>query len=198
MRGGVAHLHGTVASREERRLLRAMVARIRGVHAVWELLRVADEPEPRCIDLGCGGTKQRATALGIDRHPHPGVDVLVDLERGLPFANRALDQVFAVHFLEHIHNLLGLMNEIHRILVPDGVLHVIVPNCTFVNAIADPTHVRFFHQQTFKYFCRAVPGLRAFRPLAISTMTDNIYADLEPVQPGQPLPDETELARFFD
>lgn len=198
VRGGVAHISGTVSSENERALLRRAVARVRGINAVWEIVQLAGGVRPRAIDIGCGAAKQHPDAIGTDRYPHAGVDIVADLEHGLPFASASVDHVFAVHFLEHVHDLLRLMNDIHRILRPGGVLHVMVPNCQFVNAYADPTHVRFFNQQTFKFFCRPYPGLKPFRPLAIATCTDNIFADLQPVQPAEALASRQELARFFD
>lgn len=198
VRGGVAHVQGEVKAAQQRALLRECIGRIRGIHAVWDRVRIAGEPEPQILDIGCGPTKQVAGALGIDGHAHSGVDAVADLERGLPLQDGCVDAIFAVHFLEHIRDLVGLMNEIHRVLRQGGVLHVIVPHCHFVNAIADPTHVRFFHPQTFKYFCGARPRVRPFRPLSIAASTDNVYADLQPIQPGEPLPGANELARHFD
>jgi len=198
MRGGVAHIGGQVADRETLHRLRRVVARVRGVHAVWAVMQVQDEPSLRILDVGCGAHKQIESAIGIDRHPHPGVDVVADLERVVPLADRSVDHVFAVHFLEHVHNLLPLLNELHRVLRPQGVLHVMVPHHAHVNALADPTHVRFFHPQTFKFFCRPSPGLRIFYPLGISASEDNIYADLQPVGEHQAPPGEEDLARFFD
>lgn len=193
--GGVAHLSGVARSAAERDLMRRVVGRVRGV---WDVLCLPGQGLPRVLDIGCGRTKQQPFAVGVDCHSFEGVDVVTDLENaGLPSRDREIDQVYAVHFLEHVRNLLGLMNEIHRVLRPDGVLHVMVPNASFVNALADPTHVRFFHLQTFKFFCRPYPGLRPFRPLAAAAV-DNLLADLQPVQPGEPLPTEEELARFFD
>lgn len=71
--------------------------------------------------------------------------------------------------LEHVRELVGLMNDTHRALKPDGVLYVMVPHGHFINAIADPTRVRFFHPQTFKYFYREMPGVRPFQPLSVAT-----------------------------
>ena len=198
VRGGVAHIGGRVADRKTLSRLHCVVARVRGVHAVWAVVQVQGEPPLRILDVGCGGRKQVERAIGIDRHPHPGVDVVADLERTMPIADQSIDHVFAVHFLEHVHNLLPLLNELHRVLRPQGVLHVMVPSHAHVNALADPTHVRFFHQQTFKFFCRPAPGLRIFYPLGISASADNIYADLQPVGEHQAPPGEEDLARFFD
>lgn len=197
VRGGVAHVSGPVASTAERDLIRRVVARVRGIEAVWDVLRVGGDGALRVVDLGCGRQKQHAWAIGVDAYPYDGVDIVADIERGLPFGDHEVDQVYAIHFLEHLRDLLSVMNEIHRVLVPGGVLHVIVPNGQFVNAYADPTHVRYFNVQTFKYFCVPHPGLRPFRPLSASTAVDNIYADLQPVQDGEAGPDEEEIARHF-
>lgn len=197
VRGGVAHVQAQVRDESERTQLRRTIARVRGVDAVWDSIHVQGEPPARVLDIGCGSRKQHQASIGVDRFPHAQVDVVADLERGLPFADNAADHVFAVHFLEHVRELLGLMNEIHRVLKPSGVLHVMVPNCSFVNAVADPTHVRFFNQHTFKFFCRPYPGLRVFRPLSVTSTRDNVLADLQPVASGCPPPSPEELARCF-
>src|SRR5690606_1430153 len=198
VRGGVAHVRGRTRSRAERELTRRTIARVRGVNAVWDLLRLPGEDEPCVLDLGCGARKQIERAIGVDCHRLPAVDVLSRLERGLPFADASVDHVYAVHFLEHVEPLLPLMNEIHRVLRPDGVLHVMVPKAAHVNALADPTHRRLFHRQTFKFFCRPYPGLRPFCPLAVTETPTDLYADLRPLPPGSPGASAAELARFFD
>lgn len=198
VRGGVAHVSGAMASANERALLRRTLSRVRGIYAVWDLIQLADGHPLQILDIGCGTNKQQPGAIGVDRRTHGGVDVVTDLERSLPFAGASVDQIYAVHSLEHVSDLLGLMNEIHRVLRADGVLHVMVPNCEFVNAFADPTHVRYFNRQTFKFFCQPYPGLRSFKPLAITETNDNIFAGLLPVQAGEDSPSRLELARYFD
>jgi SAM-dependent methyltransferase len=196
--GGVVHVGGHVADGNVLRRLRHIVARLRGVHAVWDAVQVEGEPPLRILDIGCGSRKQHSQAIGIDRHPHPGVDIVADLEHVIPVVDRSMDHVFAVHFLEHVRNLLPLLNELHRVLKPQGVLHVMVPHHAHVNAWADPTHVRFFHRQTFKFFCRPYPDLLSFYPLSVSESEDNIFADLQPVGAGRAFASDEELARFFD
>ncbi len=198
VRGGVVHLRGRIASRQAQARLRRVLGRLRGVQAVWDLLQIDGSPPPRVIDLGCGPTKQVETAVGLDRHAWRGVDLVADLERPLPIADASVDHVFAVHFLEHVRELLPLVNELHRILEPTGVLHVMVPHREHVNAWADPTHVRYFDPQTFKFLCKPYPGLRPFHPLLVTCADGNILADLQPVGEERPLATAEELARFFD
>lgn len=197
VRGGVAHLSGDVDSDEARSLVRRLAARVRGVNAVWDVLRLPGEAAPRTLDIGCARTKQQPFAFGVDRQRTPAVDVVADFERGLPFAASSIDQIYAVHVLEHIVALIPLMTEIHRVLKPTGVLHVMVPNWQFVNAVADPTHVRFFAAQTFKVFCTPTYAPCVFAPVAVATQPDSIFADLRPVKDGPP-PTGADLARWFD
>ncbi|MEN3364703.1 MAG: hypothetical protein V7606_1977 [Burkholderiales bacterium] len=198
VRGGVVHVDGYLRETAALRRLRQVLARLRGVHAVWDMVQVEGEPPLRVLDVGCGGRKQYLGAIGVDRYPHAGVDVVAELEQGLPVADRIFDHVFAVHFLEHVHELLPLLNELHRVLRPEGVLHVMVPHHASVNAWADPTHVRYFHAQTFKFLCRPYPGLRPFFPLIVSESAVDIYADLQPVGNGRAAPCDEDLARYFN
>lgn len=196
--GAVAHVEGSVASEDERRLLRMLLRQQAGLYAVWDLLCLPGEPL-RAADIGCGDTKQIPWATGVDCNRNPGVDVVADLEGSLPFDDHAFDNVFAVHVLEHIADLLGLMRELHRVVKPTGVLHVLCPSWRHINAVADPTHVRFMDAQTFKYFClpkATRPGVPPWRPLLIAQTADTVYADLQPIKDGTTASLD-EIARWF-
>lgn len=197
VKGGIVHVSGTAPEHSDRDHLRRMLARLRGVDAVWDTVKIERGDELRVVDLGCGDTKQFENAIGIDAWRRPGVDIVADMEDGLPFADGEIDCVFAVHFLEHVRNLVGLMNEIHRVLKPGGALHAMVPKASHVNAIADPTHVRYFHRQTFRYFCEAHPGTRLFRPICVACTEENVLADLQPVHAGPERDHPRDLALFF-
>ncbi len=196
--GAVAHVEGSVGSEDERRLVRTLLRRHAGLLAVWDLLRLPGE-WLRAADIGCGDTKQIPWATGVDCNDNPGVDVVTNLEQRLPFEDHAFDNVFAVHVLEHIADLLGLMRELHRVVKPTGVLHVLCPYWRHVNAVADPTHVRFMDAQTFKYFClpkATRPGVPPWRPLLIAQTHDTVYADLQPIKDGTAA-SPSEIARWF-
>lgn len=104
------------------------------------------------IDLGCGTRKVRGT-LGVDFEAVPGVDVVVDLNRGLPFKDSSLDAVYAYHILEHLDDFLGTMNEIWRVCRPGAVVYIKAPHAasSFVTW-KDPTHRRGLSIATFAYF----------------------------------------------
>lgn len=63
-------------------------------------------------------------------------------------------------------------------------------------AVADPTHVRFFDKQTFKYFCENKSGIKRWRPLIVFSSDDTIFADLSPIKKRE-AQDQIEFARWF-
>ena len=104
------------------------------------------------LDIGCGKLKTEG-AIGLDRVKLNGVDIICDLEKPLPFDDNSFDEINAYHVMEHIVNYIPLIEEIHRILKPDGILKIRVPYYISPNAVENPTHVRFFGYQSFRNFC---------------------------------------------
>jgi SAM-dependent methyltransferase len=105
----------------------------------------------RVLDIGCGQNKLPG-AVGLDRSPLPGVDVVADLNGGLPFQAQSFDAVSANQVLEHVRELVGLVHEVHRVLRPGGLLVVHVPYFRSAWAHIDPTHVRSFTINSMDYF----------------------------------------------
>lgn len=196
--GGVAHVDGHVPNTASRELLREAVCSLRGVYAFWDGVRVGEQELLRTLDVGSGGTKQKESSAGVDMYHAPGVDVLADLRRGLPFADGSVDRIYAVHVLEHVIDLVPVMNELHRVLADDGVLHVLSPHWRSISAVADPTHVKYLDVQTFKWFCGAHGGSALWYPLHAGYDGASVFADLRPLRPGEPEPPVERLARYFD
>ncbi|HEV7898239.1 MAG TPA: methyltransferase domain-containing protein [Planosporangium sp.] len=195
--GGVAHLSGDVRDGKELLLVRRLVGRLAGVLAVWSQARVGGRV-PVVLDVGSGDIKQYPGSIGVDRRPASGVDVRADLTYGLPFADRSADTIFAVHVLEHLIDFLPLVDECHRVLRPDGVLHVLSPWWRYVNAVADPTHVRLLDVQTIKGICNRPGSPLRWYPLHAGCDGASIFGDLMPLTEHDPGPDDAHLARFFD
>ena len=196
--GGVAHADGHVPTAADRELLRETVCSLRDVFAFWDGVRVGEQEVLRTLDVGSGGTKQKASSAGVDMYPAPGLDVLADLRRRLPFADASVDRVYAVHVLEHLIDLVPVMNELHRILADDGVLHVLSPHWQSIGAVADPTHVKYLDVQTFKWFCGPHGGSELWYPLHAGYDGASVFADLRPVRRGEPAAPAERLALFFD
>ena len=103
------------------------------------------------INLGCGLDKKEGY-IGIDRIKLKGVDIICNLEEGLPFKDNSINNIYTSHVLEHINNLIGLMEEIWRICKPDSIIKIIVPYFACSGNFGDITHVRSFTTQSFEYF----------------------------------------------
>ena len=103
------------------------------------------------INLGCGKRKS-PSEIGIDLYPESLADVLADLGKDLPLADNSAGKVIAEDVLEHVPDLVKVMEEIHRILVPGGKLTVVAPYFAHPDAFRDPTHRRFFTWGSFDYF----------------------------------------------
>lgn len=104
------------------------------------------------VELGCGPNKV-AGAIGVDKFQDENVDVVADIEDGLPFLpDNSVDELFSRHVLEHIENLDLLIKEVYRVLKPKGVHRVIVPHFSNPHFYSDYTHRRFFGLYTFDYF----------------------------------------------
>lgn len=74
---------------------------------------------------------------GIDIAPEfAGPDILIqDISQGIPFADASFDNVFCIEVLEHVPNPFFTLSEIHRVLVPNGVFVLSVPNPYHVKEI---------------------------------------------------------------
>lgn len=107
------------------------------------------------LHLGCG-TDLRPGYINIDKSAGDGI-VTVDLESArLPFDAETVDEIIAEQVFEHLQAFPALMNELHRVMRSGGVLRVTVPHVApglpAVEAFQDPTHVRFFTTNSFRYF----------------------------------------------
>lgn len=103
------------------------------------------------IDLGAGRVK-RAGYLSVDRLRTPGVNLVCDAERRLPFLDSTVDEIFSRHLFEHVRNLIQLFEEVHRVCKPGARVIINVPYYTSIKAYKDPTHVNWFTEKTFEYF----------------------------------------------
>lgn len=100
--------------------------------------------------LGCGKTRIPG-AIGVDRTPIDSyVDVIHDLDLvPYPFKDNSAREVHLYHVLEHLHDPIKKLEEIHRILMPGGSFFIRVPHYSSMGAFSDMTHVRPFGYSSF-------------------------------------------------
>lgn len=117
-----------------------------------DLATVLGAGGPVIIDVGCG-PKKRSGRIGIDRVDLPSVDIVADLEAGLPFLpDASVDEIHCRSVLEHIENFEHLFTEMIRVLKDDGRAYLFVPHFSNPYYYSDCTHKRPFGLYTFYYF----------------------------------------------
>lgn len=84
---------------------------------------------PQRMNLGCGPFPADGW-LNCDRLARAGVDLRADLRDGLPLRDACLDYVSCVHVLQDLayYDVAPLLRELHRVLRPDGVLRLVLPD----------------------------------------------------------------------
>lgn len=106
------------------------------------------------LNLGAGKLNVREGYTNLDMTKYPNIDVVCDLNKlPLPFEDNKFDEILAYSILEHV-NYVPLMDELYRILKPEGIIKIRVPHFTYVEAYADPTHINHFSFLTFFYFTK--------------------------------------------
>lgn len=111
----------------------------------------------RVLHVGCGPSKL-AGAIGLDVNPASSADVIHDLEHfPYPFQDDEFDEIVCEHVLEHLTNLIRVMEELHRITRPGGRIRVTCPYFSSIYFYRDPTHRTFFTAHTFDYFLPSSP-----------------------------------------
>ncbi len=102
------------------------------------------------IDL-CGGFNKPKGYISIDLEDG---DIEADLNKGIPMKDNSCGVVRAYDALEHLNDKSFIMQEIHRVLAPGGILLSMTPSTDGRGAFQDPTHVSFWNENSFWYWTR--------------------------------------------
>jgi len=106
----------------------------------------------RVLDLGCGN-KKRPGAVGIDFNSRTAADVIHNLNVfPYPLESTLFDEVYLDNVLEHLDDVIAVMEEVHRVCKPGGLVKIILPYFRSIWAWIDPTHRHCFTVDSFSYF----------------------------------------------
>jgi SAM-dependent methyltransferase len=109
------------------------------------------------LNLGCGETKIEGF-VGVDRLSTAAVDVIHNLDIfPYPFEGSSVDEIMLDNVLEHLNDVIMVMEEIYRISRPGAVIKIKVPYFKSNSAYTDPTHKHFFTETSFKYYDKDNP-----------------------------------------
>jgi GT2 family glycosyltransferase len=135
-------------------------------------------PSPRGISLNLGcGYKKLNGYVNIDNRDEVNPDLVCDVTTGLPYEDNSVDMVRAFDFLEHIspENVIDVMNDIWRVLKPDGIFESSTPSTDGRGAFQDPTHRSFWNRNSWLYYSDAIHrGLYGIKAdFNIESITEN-------------------------
>lgn len=104
------------------------------------------------LNLGCG-QKMIAGFTNVDISAQSGADVIHNLNIfPYPFTADAVEEVVMDNVLEHLDDVIKVLEEIYRLCRPDALVKISVPYFKSNSAYTDPTHRHFFSETSFKYF----------------------------------------------
>lgn len=106
------------------------------------------------LDLGCGLEKVEG-ADGLDALDLPGVKYKHDMNKfPYPIKPNSYDEIHCYHILEHVDDVIKVMEEIYRIGKNNAQVYIRSPHASCSKVLwADPTHKRGFSTRTFiEYF----------------------------------------------
>jgi len=102
------------------------------------------------LNLGCGDSPMTGW-VNVDLFPSPGI-VIADLRDTWPWQDCSVDAVRAWHVFEHLPDRVHTMNELWRVMRPGAIAEIQVPTTDGPAAFSSPTHVSYWHRQTFLHF----------------------------------------------
>lgn len=106
----------------------------------------------KILDLGCG-KKKREGSIGVDYSDRHNADIVHNLNVfPYPLRSEEFDEIYLDNVLEHLDDPMRVMEEVHRIGKPGGLVKVIAPYFRSVWAFIDPTHKHFFTVDSFAYY----------------------------------------------
>jgi len=108
------------------------------------------------LDIGCGANKQ-PDFVGIDVRPLDGVDIVQDLQiQPWPLPGASVIRAVSHHLVEHINpanfGFINFMDEVWRIMKPQGQFAISCPHGSSQGYIQDPTHINPINETTWAYF----------------------------------------------
>lgn len=104
------------------------------------------------LNLACGRDK-KVGFVNVDADPIVAPDLQLNLDNvPWPFEPESVEEIFCRHYLEHVVDLVGFMDECYRVMTPGAKMFVIAPYWTSMRAWQDPYHVREISEATFLYF----------------------------------------------
>lgn len=106
----------------------------------------------KILQLGCGMNKVD-NAITLDINPDVNPDVVHNLDIfPYPFPDNEFDLIICKDIVEHLDNIIRVMEEIHRICKHGGEVRIETPHFSSDDSFADITHRHQFSIRSFNIF----------------------------------------------
>ncbi len=104
------------------------------------------------LHLG-SGLKILKEYINVDLTKKYGAEVVHNLEKfPYPFKDNEFDEILIDNCLEHLEDTIKVMEELHRISKPGGLIKIIVPHSSGYMAFGSVTHKRLFTSASMSFF----------------------------------------------
>jgi len=114
------------------------------------------------IDLCCSAGKPEGF-YGIDIYPFSCVDLIHDLNTGIPFKDDSCSYVRAHDAIEHIRDGMMIIKEMWRVCRDGAIVDIKVPSTDGRGAWQDLTHCSFYSQNSFGYWINNAAWMDYYR-----------------------------------
>jgi hypothetical protein len=105
------------------------------------------------ISLAINGSRRQPGAIRVSDKPGEGIALLADLQRGLPFKDESVEEVYLDHTLDDTRDFMGAIQEVWRVCQPGALVHVWLPHASSMWASTrNPAQTRAFTIETFEFF----------------------------------------------
>lgn len=133
------------------------------------------------LNLGCG-KKRIAGFIGLDKIKTEATDVIHDLNVfPYPFADNYAKEIIMDNVIEHLDDVMAVMEELYRLAEPNAIVKINVPYFKSNSAFTDPTHKHFFTENSFKYFNESNPlnfySKARFEVVSVKLISHKQYKD---------------------
>lgn len=103
------------------------------------------------LNIGCGKTCIKQ-AVNVDFFETRFCDQVVDLAKfPWPWKSNSIDEIYMLYFIEHFDSaqVIKIFKEAHRVLKPNGLIHVQCPHFSSMIALTDFDHKKSFSVTSF-------------------------------------------------
>jgi predicted SAM-dependent methyltransferase len=135
------------------------------------------------LNIGCGHAR-RDGYVNIDKNGRYEPDLVWDLEKTpYPFDDNVVDEIVAHHVLTHLGRrtatFVAIVRELHRILIPGGIIDIMTVHPRCDNYWSDPTNVRPITPHGMARFGKAYARVFAQAGVAAAPLAEELDVDFE-------------------